>query len=40
MDYYVLGRISDDLLDELILLIISLNTKGKTRHNLNNLEKV
>lgn len=35
--YYVLGHISNELLDELILLIIALDKKGKLVHNISNL---
>ncbi len=39
-DYYVFGTISDELLDELILLLISLNEKGKLKHNINNIKEL
>jgi len=37
--YYVMGRIDDELLDKLIMLIMSLNDKGKLKYNLNNLKE-
>ncbi len=35
--YYVLGHISEDLLDELMILIMALDKKGKLVNNLNNI---
>lgn len=35
--YYVLGHISEDLLDELMILIMALDKKGKLINNLNNI---
>ena len=37
LDYYVFGRISDDLLDELVKLIIKLNEENKIIQVINNL---
>lgn len=39
IDYYVLGRISDDLLDELLMLLMLLNNKGKLKSNTYNIEE-
>lgn len=39
IEYYVLGSISDELLDELMLLVILLNDKGKLKHNTYNIEQ-
>ena len=36
--YYVMGRISDDLLDDLIILIIFLTKKGKLKDNIFNIK--
>ena len=40
IDYYVLGHISDELLDELIMVIVSLNNKGLLKRNIENLKEV
>lgn len=40
IDYYVLGRISDDLLDELLMLLVILNDKRKLKSNIHNIEKI
>ena len=37
VNYYVFGTLSEDLLDELLLLLISLNEKGKLKHNISNI---
>lgn len=37
--YYVLGHISEELLDELMIIIVSLNIKGKLKTNTSNLKK-
>ena len=37
IDYKVIGRLSDDMLDKLIKLIIKLNLKNKTKDLINNL---
>lgn len=39
IDYYVLGHISQELLDELIMIIMILAEKDKLKNNLNNLEQ-
>ena len=38
IDYYILGKISDELFDKLILLIMTLNKKGKLKNNVKNLK--
>ncbi len=40
LDYYVFGRISDDLLDELMRLIIKLSNEGKLNIITENLQKI
>ena len=37
IDYYVLGHITDDLMDELIMIIVSLFEEGILKRNINNL---
>ena len=37
IDYKVIGRLSDDMLDKLIKLIIKLNVENKTKDLINNL---
>lgn len=37
IDYKVIGRLSDDMLDKLIKLVISLNVEHKTKDLINNL---
>ncbi len=37
IEYYVLGKISEDLLDELLMVIVSLNEKGKLKSNYANI---
>ena len=37
IDYYILGHISDDLLDELLLIIVSLSKKGLLKQNISNI---
>ena len=37
IEYKVIGRLSDDMLDKLIKLVISLNTKNKTKDTITNL---
>lgn len=37
--YYVLGHISDELLDELIMIIMILANNNKLRNNLNNIKE-
>lgn len=37
IEYYVLGKISEDLLDELLMVIVSLNKKGKLKSNYANI---
>jgi len=37
IDFYVLGHISDELLDELLMLILALNSKNKLINNICNL---
>lgn len=39
IDYYVLGHISDELLDELIMIIMILAKSNKLRNNLNNIKE-
>ena len=39
IDYYVLGHISDELLDELTMVIVSLNNKGLLKRNIENLKE-
>jgi len=39
LDYYVFGRISDDLLDELIKIIIALSNDNKLEAVYDNLQK-
>ena len=39
INYYILGHITDELKEELILLIIALNQKNKLVNNINNLQK-
>lgn len=38
MDYYVLGRISEELLDELAMIIVSLSKKGVLKNNISNIK--
>ncbi len=38
ISYYVLGKLNDELLDELIKLIVFLNKQGKLRNNINNIK--
>lgn len=38
INYYVLGHISEDLLDELLILMVKLAEKNKLFNNLNNLK--
>jgi len=38
INYYVLGKISDELFDKLVLLIMTLNKKGKLKNNVRNLK--
>lgn len=37
LDYYRLGRVDDDLLDELVQLVIKLTVEGKSKMNIDNL---
>ena len=37
IDYYFFGRVTDDLLDELIKLIIQLEKENKVTHVINNI---
>lgn len=37
IDYKVIGRLSDDMLDKLIKLIIKLNVENKTKDTITNL---
>lgn len=37
IDYKVIGRLSDEMLDKLIKLVISLNIKNKTKDTITNL---
>lgn len=37
INYYVLGHVSRDLLDELMMIIITLNKNGKLKQNVSNL---
>lgn len=37
IDYYVLGRVSDELLGELMLLLVKLADKNKIINNINNI---
>lgn len=39
-NYYVFGTISEELLDELMILLISLNKKGKLKHNTSNIKEL
>lgn len=39
IDYYVLGHISPELLDELMIIIVSLNKKGHLKQNIANLKE-
>ena len=39
IDYYVLGHISDELLDELMMIIMILAKSNKLRNNLNNIKE-
>lgn len=38
IDYYVLGHIDNELLDELMMIVISLSQKGKLKNNIENLK--
>lgn len=38
IDYYVLGRISEELLDELAMIIVSLSKKGVLKNNTSNIK--
>ncbi len=38
LNYYVLGKLNEEFLDELIKLIVSLNKQGKLRNNINNIK--
>lgn len=40
LDYYILGHISQELFDELAMIIVSLNQKGKIKNNIANLQEV
>lgn len=40
IDYYILGRIDNELLDDLMLLIKYLNNKGKLKMNVANIKEV
>lgn len=37
LDYFLLGRVEDELLDELVQLVIELTIEGKTKMNVENL---
>ena len=37
IEYKVIGRLSDDMLDKLIKLVISLNIENKTKDTITNL---
>ena len=37
IEYKVIGRLSDDMLDKLIKLVISLNVENKTKDTITNL---
>lgn len=37
IEYKVIGRLSDDMLDKLIKIVISLNIKNKTKDTITNL---
>ena len=39
INYYVMGHISDELLDELIMIIISLSKKGLLKQNISNIKE-
>ena len=39
IDYYVLGHISEELLDELIMIIVSLSQKGLLKQNTSNIRE-
>lgn len=39
LDYYVLGHISDELLEELIMIIISLSKNGLLKQNISNIQE-
>jgi len=39
INYYVLGHISDELLDELMMIIMILAKDNKLRNNLNNIQE-
>lgn len=39
INYYVLGRLNEDLLDELLKLILVLNEEGKIKLVTTNIEK-
>ena len=39
INYYILGHISEDLLDELMMIILILAKNNKLRNNLNNIKE-
>lgn len=39
LDFYILGRIDNDLLDELLELIIELEVQDRLKSNLNNIKE-
>jgi len=38
IEYYILGKLNDELFDELITLIMVLNKKGKLKNNISNIK--